>query len=99
MKTISVAISEPDYAALKTFAQAEGRSVASVIREAMAAYRATVIDGRTPLRDLPVLAGHSAIAGLPSRADVYDEVWTRGTDGTGAQIFAADIAKPRGRER
>lgn len=38
MKTISVHVREEDYAALKTQARWSGRSVASLIREAMQAY-------------------------------------------------------------
>ena len=77
MKTISVAVSEEDYAAFRAVAEAEGRSIALLIREAMATYRATVLERRTPLQTLPVLVGHRATGPLPMREEIYGEVFDR----------------------
>ena len=75
MKTISVAVSEADYRAFQDAASREQRSVAQLIREAMAEYRARRLPERTPLRQLPVLAGHRPIAPLPTRSEIYDEIF------------------------
>lgn len=75
MKTISVAISEEDYAAFRRSARKQNRSIAQLIREAMSFYRSTRLEERKPLRDLPVLAGHQPIGSLPTRAEVYEEIF------------------------
>jgi len=74
MKTISLAVSEPDYEAFRRAAEVEGRSIAQLIREAMATYRAERLETRTPLRVLPVLIGHRPLAPLPERSEVWDEI-------------------------
>jgi len=74
MKTISVSVSEADYEVFQEAAMRDGRSVAHMIREAMAVYRAEQIEKRRPLLDLPVLIGHRLVAPLPSRAELYDEI-------------------------
>ena len=78
MKTISVSVSEVDYDAFRRAAKERHRPVAQLIREAMTLYRAERIVERTPLRELPVLAGHRMKAPLPSRSEIYDEVFGRG---------------------
>jgi hypothetical protein len=75
MKTISVAVSEEDYRAFQEAAAREHRSVAQLIREAMAEYRARRLPEMTPLRQLPVLAGHRLLAPLPPRSEIYDEIF------------------------
>lgn len=75
MKTISVSVSEGDYEAFRAVAEAEGRSIALLIREAMANYRATVLERRTRVKALPVLVGHRATGALPTREEIYDEVF------------------------
>jgi hypothetical protein len=75
MKTISVAVSEADYRAFQEAAEREHRPVAQLIREAMAEYRARRLPEKTALRQLPVLAGHRPIAPLPSRSEIYDEIF------------------------
>ena len=75
MKTISVAVSKDDYEAFRWAARAQGRPIAQLIREAMAEYRTRQIPDRSPLTDLPVLPGHRPTGPLPSRADLYDEVF------------------------
>jgi hypothetical protein len=77
MRVISVSVSESDYEAFQRYAQEENRSVAQVIREAMALYRAEHLVQRRPLLDLPILAGHRPLGALPARTDVYDDVFER----------------------
>lgn len=75
MKTISVAVSEDDYETFRRAARAEHRSIAQLIREAMSFYRNERLERRPPLRDIPVLAGHRPTGELPSRSEVYDELF------------------------
>ena len=75
MRTISVSVSEDDYEEFREVAEASERSIAQLIRAAMAHYRATVLHGKTALTDLPVLAGHRPIGAMPSREDLYDEIF------------------------
>ena len=75
MKTISLAVSESDYEAFRTAAKRQGQPVAQLIRQAMSVYRSEQLDGRSPLRQLPVLPGPRPQAELPLRADLYDEIF------------------------
>lgn len=75
MKTISVAVSEADYEAFREAARQRDRSIAQLIRDAMARYRETELEPRTPLRSVPVLPGHRLVGKLPSRSELYDEVF------------------------
>jgi hypothetical protein len=75
MKTISVAVSESDYDAFREAARRRDRSIAQLIRDAMARYRETELEPRTPLRSVPVLPGHSPVGKLPSRSELYDEIF------------------------
>ncbi|MEE8367118.1 MAG: ribbon-helix-helix protein, CopG family [Thermoanaerobaculia bacterium] len=75
MKTISVAILEPDYEAFRQAAQKEGRPIAQLIREAMAFYRHERLEVNPRLTDLPVLPGPRPRRGIPSRAVIYDEIY------------------------
>jgi hypothetical protein len=77
MKTISVAVSESDYTTFQRAAREQDRAAAELIREAMALYREVKLEARAPLTDLPALAGHRQIAGLPSRSELYDESFDR----------------------
>jgi hypothetical protein len=74
MKTISVGVSEEDYEAFREAAMLGDRSIAQLIREAMALYREERLSRRTPLRRLRVLAGHRPVGSLPPRHEVYDEI-------------------------
>ena len=42
----------------------------------MAFYRAEKLEERPRLTDLPVLAGHRPLGELPTRAEVYDEMFS-----------------------
>jgi hypothetical protein len=77
-KSISLSVSGSDYAAFQQAAQAQGRPVAQLIREAMAVYRAEHLERRRPLRELPRLVGHKPVRPLPSRGETYDEIFDRG---------------------
>lgn len=80
MKAISVAVSEEDYEEFRSVANREGRSIAQLIREAMALYRETKMKRRPPLHDLPQLVGHQLVAALPSRSEIYDEIYAGADD-------------------
>lgn len=75
MRTISVAVSESDYDAFREAARQRDRSIAQLIRDAMARYRETELEPRSPLRRVPVLPGHRPVGRLPSRSDLYDEIF------------------------
>lgn len=75
MKTISVAVSEEDYEAFRHAAGESGRSIAQLIREAMAVYRQERLERRTPLQDLRILAGHRPLTPLPDRGELDDEIF------------------------
>ncbi len=77
MKTISVSVSESDYEAFRKVAKEQNRSIALLIREAMAEYRVSKLSERSRLTDLPVLPGHRLIGNLPSREEIYDEISRR----------------------
>ena len=74
MKPISLTVDAREYEEFRRLAASRRRSVAQLIREAMAEYLSR-LEQRTPLRDLPVLAGHRPTGALPARADLYDEVF------------------------
>ena len=75
MKTISVGVLDADYESFRQASKTQGRSIAQLIREAMALYRREHIERRTPLRDVPTLAGHRLVADLPARDELYDEIF------------------------
>lgn len=75
MRTISVGVSESDYEAFREAARQRDRSIAQLIRDAMARYRETELEPRTRLRTVPVLPGHRPVGKLPSRSELYDEVF------------------------
>ena len=75
MKTISLSVSESDYRAFRKVAEAQGRPVALLIREAMASYRANVLEAKPRLASLPVLVGHRSLGSLPEREELYDEIF------------------------
>jgi hypothetical protein len=76
MKTISLSVSKEDYDAYRIESRLQNRPIAQLIREAMAFYRQEKLEVRQPLTDLPVLAGHRAQTPLPSRAEIYDQIFT-----------------------
>ena len=75
MKTVSVTVPEADYEIFLRAARAQHRPVAQLIQEAMALYRKERLQARPLLTDLPILHGHRPIGGLPTRADIHDEIF------------------------
>ena len=73
MKRISVTVLDSDYERFRHAAQAQGRPIAQLIRDAMALYRREHLERRVALRDVPVPVGHRLVAGLPDRGEIYDE--------------------------
>ena len=78
MKTISLSVSEDDYETFRDAARDSARSIAQLIREAMAFYREERLRPRTRLEEVPVLPGHRPLGDLPSRAELYDEIFASG---------------------
>ncbi len=75
MKMISVGVVDSDYESFRKASRAQGRPIAQLIREAMAFYRQERLERRSPLRDVPALAGHRLVSDLPDRHDLYDEMY------------------------
>lgn len=73
MKPISLTVDEAEYEVFRRIAASSKRSIAQVIREAMTVYLGQ-LEQRSPLHDLPVLAGHRPTGPLSTRADLYDEI-------------------------
>ena len=80
MKTISVSVSKVDYEAFRRGSKRLQRPIAQLIREAMALYREERLEQKSRLSELPVLVGHTPLAGLPTRGELYEEVF--GGEGT-----------------
>lgn len=87
MTTISLAVSSEDYEAFREASARLDRPIAALIREAMAQYRRETLERRTPLRDFPVLVGLRPRGPLPTRYEIYDEIFASG--GAGAVREAA----------
>jgi hypothetical protein len=77
MKPISLSVSNDDYEAFRKAARERNTSIAQLIRDAMLLYRTERLERRTPLEELPLLTGHRPVESLPSRAELYDEVFAR----------------------
>ena len=75
MKMISVGVVDSDYESFRKASRAQGRPIAQLIREAMAFYRQERLEQRSPLRDVPALAGHRLVSDLPDRGDLYGEMY------------------------
>jgi hypothetical protein len=74
MKPISLTVDNEEYEEFRRLAAARKRSIAQLIRDAMAAYLQQ-LEQRPPLGDLAVLAGHRPTGPLPTRADIYDDIF------------------------
>ena len=75
MRRISLAVLESDYEAFKQAAKEQERSAAQLIREAMTFFRQHRLQQREPLRELPILSANRLLGELPSRAELYDELF------------------------
>ena len=78
MRTISVGVLDGDYESFRQASKEQGRSIAQLIREAMSLYRREHIERRTPLRVIRTLAGHRLLGDLPTRTELYDEIFPPG---------------------
>ena len=76
MRTLRVTVSDSEYDALQKMADARDRSVEQLLRETLAIFQRETA-GKEPLRDLPLFPGHRLVADLPSRADLYEEMFSR----------------------
>lgn len=78
MKTISLSVSKVEYEAFRRWSRRSKRSIAQLIREAMSFYREERLEERSRLTELPALVGHRPLGPLPSRGEIYDEVFQEG---------------------
>jgi len=76
MRALRVVVSDSEYEALQKAADVRKRSVKQLIQETLASFQRGMTDTGKPLRDLPLLPGHRAVADLPSRADLYEEMFS-----------------------
>lgn len=78
MKTLTVPLPDSDYEALERAARARERSLTQLAQDVLRAYqdRAGALETRSRLIDLPVLDGPRPVGELPSRAEVYEEIWS-----------------------
>ncbi len=77
MRTISVAVSEADYEAFRAYAARHDRSIAELVREAMAFYRAQKLSPIDRLDRLPILRDMEPTGEIPSRVEIMDEMTER----------------------
>lgn len=77
MKSISVSVSESDYEAFRAYADRNDRSIAELVREAMALYRRERLSPSERLERLPVARGMKPLGPLPTREEIYDEIASR----------------------
>ena len=75
MKTISVSVLSEDYEAFRRSARRRKLPIAQLIREAMALYRQERLEEKSRLDEIPVLVGPRPVAGLPGRAELYEEIF------------------------
>ncbi len=90
MKTISIAVSESDYEVFRRAARQREQPIAQLIRDAMRRFRETELEPRSPLRETPVLAGHRPLGELPSRSELYDEMFAESSGSAGRQALVAE---------
>ena len=75
MKMISVGVSNAVYEEFRQAAATQHRSIALLIREAMAFFLKHKLRERSPLTELPVLPGHRIVGSLPTREELYGEIY------------------------
>lgn len=80
IKTVSVAISESEYEAYRQAASERDQPVDELLQEAVTHYRVERLEGRERLEDLPVFGGHQLIGEIPTRVEIYDEMFNKGND-------------------
>lgn len=77
MRTLRLTVTDSEYEAFQRAAEVAHRPIEQLLREAIAAFRRES-EGKVPLRDLPALWGHRPLGELPSRADLYEEMFPNG---------------------
>lgn len=76
MKTLSVKLPDAEYKALERAALEKERSLAQLVREVLRAYQDRSREKSEPrLTDLPLFEGRHPIGDLPSRAELYEDMW------------------------
>jgi hypothetical protein len=53
------------------------RRLLNLISEAMAYYREKRLEAKTPLTDLPLLSGQRLVQELPTRDELYNEIFSQ----------------------
>jgi hypothetical protein len=79
VRTISLSVHEEDYEAFREAAARQNCSIARLVREAMAFYRAERLECRPRLTELPVLVGYRPLTPFPERAEIWDEIFSSDT--------------------
>jgi hypothetical protein len=74
MRTLQLTVTDSEYEAFRQAAEVAHRPIEQLLREAIAAFRRTS-EGKAPLQNLPALSGHRPLGELPSRTDLYDEMF------------------------
>lgn len=74
MRTLRLTVTDSEYEAFRRPAEVAHRPMEQLLREAIAAFQRES-EKKVPLRDLPVLPGHRPLRELPSRADLYEEIF------------------------
>ena len=75
MRTLHLTVTDSEYDAFRRAAEVAHRPMEQLLREAIASFQGGT-RAKAPLRDLPVLQGHRLIGELPSRADLYEEMFS-----------------------
>ena len=75
MRTLHLTITDSEYEAFRRAAEVAHRPMEQLLREAIAALQPGT-RAKNPLRALPVLPGHRPLGELPSRADLYEEMFS-----------------------
>jgi len=76
MRALRVTVSDSEYDALEKAAAARRRTIEELVREALATVQSGPVVTRKPLRDLPLLPGHRPLGELPTRTDLYEEMYS-----------------------
>ena len=77
MRTVALELPESDFEVLSREARAQNRSLPELIRKVLAQHGWGDDQRRPRLRELPVLEGVRHLKPLPSRSEIYDEIWER----------------------
>jgi hypothetical protein len=76
MRTLRLTLTDSEYEAFQRAADAAHRPMRQLLHEMIAGFQRETVNRKSPLRDLPVLQGHRPLGDLPSRADLYEEMFS-----------------------